>query len=101
MSALRYSGALRIRITYVKDWTKAAPEYRCHISCPSTPGQLPCTIYVRRRLTHNRNSPIAFDEAAKSALSHAYYEGWPVDSYAAYDGGWVISRSVKNSHVWL
>jgi hypothetical protein len=101
MSAIRYSGALRIRITFVG---KSPPEYRCHISCPSTPGQLPCRIYVHpnEAKMHAVDSPEAFDAVAKAALSFALDEHWPITEYAASDGdGWIISRSAKSSNVWL
>ena len=99
MSAIRYSGALRIRIIYVEKLRLN----RCHISCPSVPEQLPAVVHVHpaKAGTVARNTPHAYDQAAKAALSYAQYKGWPVKEYAPFDDGWIISRNAKNSHVWL
>jgi hypothetical protein len=106
MSAIRYSGALRIRVTIVRRGLDGInEEYRCCISCPSVPGQKRCMVYLatRKIATHGFDSPLAFDGAAHEALSFALDNHWPVTEYAASDrdGGWIVSRSVKNSHVWL
>jgi hypothetical protein len=93
MSAIRYSGKLRIRVTYVSDWTKGpAGEYRCHISPivqrnGNGDEYQPVTIYVGRAACDGLavDSPKAFDGAARAALSFAESEGWPVTEYATYD----------------
>ena len=99
MSAIRYSGKLWIRVTYVKP----ASEYRCNIS-PITPRNgngdeyQPVTIYVRRAVCDVLpvDSPKAFDGAARAALSFAEDEGWPVTEYATYNLAlteWHIGRT--------
>lgn len=102
MSAIRYSGALRIRVTYTEDWTKGPAEYRCHISCPSVRGRAPVTIYVHPKTfeTHARDSSVAFDEIAHAALTFAANEGWPIESYAQGDtGGWAIQRKPSRHYL--
>jgi hypothetical protein len=93
MSALRYSGELRIRVTYIDGWTdlvNGTPvhrngEYRCAIRSTDKDA-IRCTIIVVAPavLSHAVDSPKAFDDAARAALAFASDEGWPVEEHAAY-----------------
>lgn len=92
MSAMRYCGSLRVRVTYVEDWTKGPAEYRCHIRAPEGS---PITVYVGPPVfeTHARDDSEAFDSVAHAALGFASNEGYPVDAYAEMtDAGWAITR---------
>jgi hypothetical protein len=105
MSALRYSGALRIRVTYLEPpghslaWpsgrsTKPNGEYRCAIRSTDHKA-IVCTIVVGAPavLSHAVDSPEAFDDAARAALSFADVD-WPVaENAATTDSGWHIGRS--------
>ena len=91
MSTLRYSGEIRIRVTYLEPtWesppptgcTNAMPhgEYRCFL----TRGSERATVYVGARVEHGSgigvDSPEAFDEAARASIVFADHEapkdGW-------------------------
>jgi hypothetical protein len=92
MSALRYSGALRIRVTYVDP--KAG--YRCAISGDG----IRRTIWVGAPncLSHAVDSSEAFDETAHAALSFADDEDSGIgDKAAATPEGWHIGRSGPNA----
>ena len=105
MSAMRYSGELRIRVTYLEPWAAGTPapagrstrlhgEYRCFIRGPK--GTVGKTIHVSAPVVIMSavDSAVAFDEAARAALSFAFSTGWPVDSHAANDeAGYYIGRS--------
>lgn len=123
MSAMRYSGELRIRVTYLEPWGAGTPapagrstrphgEYRCYISVGSVGVGSGGNSWIKRDgkkacgakiivgapavLSHAVDSPEAFDNAAATALSFAHDEGWPVESHAAYDAeltDWHIGRS--------
>jgi hypothetical protein len=112
MSTMRYSGEIRIRITYLEPWAAGTPapagrstyvngEYRCFLSVV---GGSDVTIHVGAPNVLSRavDSPKAFDEVAQAALSFAFDDGWPVEAHAAVDGddyvGWHIGRSPANDY---
>ena len=106
MSALRYSGQIRIRITYLEPWGAGTPapagrstrvngEYRCFLQANGarvtihvdTPAYLLCAV----------DSPEAFDGAAHAAIAFAEDEypdhGWGEWAKTKEDGtGWAIVR---------
>jgi hypothetical protein len=73
-------------------------EYRCRIVPNRTVDvDMAAVIHVGAPaiLEHAVDSAEAFDGAAHAALSFASADGWPVDTYAAYDdtiSGWLIRR---------
>lgn len=113
MSAIRYSGALRVRVTLEDvDFTKgrASEQYRCFVTLANRKGHVAVTqdgerahgvtIYVGAKLEHGSgiglDSPEQFDSVASAAISFAIHEGWPADEYAAMDqecSGWHIGRT--------
>jgi hypothetical protein len=102
MSTMRYSGEIRIRVTYLEPWgagtTRARRlsngEYCCRLNVI---GGSDATYYVTASMTPPTH-PKAFDEAARSALAFAADDGWPVEAHAATnDAGWHIGRSVKTA----
>ena len=97
MSTLRYSGEIRIRVTYLDGSLTTAPRYRCFLRGP---GDLTATIIVNAPayLSHAVDSPEAFDDAAHAALSFAENDDrdWSVHAHAAFkaDGtGWHVGRT--------
>lgn len=103
MSTMRYSGNVRIRITY-RDAGRAGLNgtYRCFIVCHEPREILGA---VRRRkyqtvfvgapaiLTHAVDSPQAFDDTARAALAFAH-EGLANEATLALDGSdWHVGRS--------
>jgi hypothetical protein len=105
MSTMRYSGEIRIRITYLEPYlagdgapagrsTMSNGEYRCFLREPDGMGT---TIHVGAPafLTHAVDSPEAFDAVARAALSFAHNAGWPVEAHAPWVDGaaWHIGRS--------
>lgn len=92
VSTYRYSGAVRIRVTYLPpnpaeafaDGTPRHPNgsYRCALACFTPAGQWNETVYHRARvrvgapacLSHAVDSPEAYDDAASAALSFASYD---------------------------
>ena len=111
MSATRYSGQLRIRVTYQDPrGGQLRGQYRCTVThVPtvsldrrSTPEKT--TVYVGENLQHGSgigiDSPIMIDEVAHAALSFADDEGFPASELAASkeDGsGWHVGRSAKTA----
>ena len=107
MATLRYSGELRIRITYI-DWKQSdvfadgTPrnrngQYRCYLNVADGQGK---TIYVGApaHLSHAVDSPEAFDDTARAALAFADDDGWPVESHAAFDEtGYFVGRSKETA----
>lgn len=93
MSTMRYSGEIRIRITYLEPWGAGTPapagrsthrngEYRCFLNVVGgsnavyhvgTPDVLSLAV----------DAPAAFDAVAHAALSFANEDGWPVEAHAA------------------
>jgi hypothetical protein len=75
MSTLRYSGEIRIRVTYLDHAKPLRPNgrYRCFLRGP---GGMRTTIIVGAPafLSHGVDSPEAFDDAARSALAFADHE---------------------------
>jgi hypothetical protein len=117
MATLRYSGEIRIRLTYIDpkpgdvyaDGTFRNPhgKYRCYLSRENGAN---ATIYVGAVLEHGSgigvDSPEAFDSAAGAAISFAEDEesGWSDHAAYAEDGsGYCIARkpnaSRAESHV--
>ncbi len=91
MSTMRYSGEIRIRVTYLDPTMTSPPpagmtnaregEYRCYLTMP---GGKRITIYVGARVEHGSgvgvDSPEAFDDAARASIAFADHEqpreGW-------------------------
>jgi hypothetical protein len=108
MSTLRYSGEIRIRVTYRED-TASSPRfgngtYRCFLRGP---GGMTTTVIVNapQYLTRAVDSPEAFDDAARAALSFtaddAHDHGRSMTEYAAHvidRSGWHVGRS--EAHAW-
>jgi hypothetical protein len=76
MTAIRYSGDARIRVTYLDE---VLPDnrnggYRCFVRTDS--GETySCVVGVPQVLEHAVDSPEAFDDVAKAALAFADSEG--------------------------
>jgi hypothetical protein len=96
MSTYRYSGEIRIRVTYSAKGHIRNGYYRCHLTGP---GNMTATIVVGvpEFLSHAVDSPEAFDDAARAALAFADHDadegrsaGESRDSrwgdHCAYDG---------------
>lgn len=102
MSTLRYSGEIRIRITYLDahgevfiDGTPRAPngKYRCFLQAK---GGARTTVYVGApaSLSHAVDSPEAFDDTAHAAIAFANDEDSQWGDYAASnEDGYHIVRS--------
>jgi hypothetical protein len=95
MATMRYSGEIRIRITYIDHAQGGAVGYyRCFLRGPTDVGT---TIHAGAPpfLTYAVDSPEAFDAAARAALSFAHNDGWPVEAHAPWvdSTGWHIGRS--------
>jgi hypothetical protein len=99
MSTMRYSGKIRIRITYID-----APQggtcgyYRCFLRAVGFHQGEGRTIQVGApaHLTNAVDSPEAFDDAARAAIAFAQDEnpGW--DDLAAHnEDGYHIARSAN------
>jgi hypothetical protein len=116
VSAIRYSGALRVRVTLEDvDFTKgrASEEYRCFVTLAdrnhvavTQDGERArgVTVYVKAKLEPGSgiglDSPEQFDSVARAAISFAAHEGWPADEYAAMDqeySGWYIGRTLAKA----
>lgn len=103
MSAIRYSGDLRIRLTYIDTTDNGALNgvYRCAISYIGKDSAQPPTVCTVRvfapfNLTKSVDCPAAFDEAAKNALARASADEWPIDVYARQDSsGYVVSSATR------
>lgn len=110
MSTLRWSGEIRIRITYLEKATgKIMPDgriatmgtpngkYRCYLITTENkvPERETIIVGAPTFLSHAVDSPRAFDEAAKAALAFACNDStidW--SAYAAFDDdGYFVSRS--------
>jgi hypothetical protein len=93
MSAIRYSGQIKIRVTYLEPYaagdacppgrsTQPNGEYRCFLRV----GGWKAIIHVNPPavLSHGVDSPEAFDEAARAAIAFADHEygGW--NDFCAY-----------------
>jgi hypothetical protein len=101
MSTYRYSGEIRIRITYLAD-TNPNGRYRCFLQAK---GGAHTSIYVNLRtsiLAHAVDSPEAFDEVARAAIAFAQDDvsddgddtGW--DNLAAHnEDGYHVARSAN------
>lgn len=98
MSALRYSGDARVRVTYLD--TAALPwswyrngGYRCFVRTDSG-ATYSCVVGAPQILEHAVDSPEAFDDAAKAALSFAEHDG--VSLQCEYDDE-LTERLVRRS----
>ena len=103
MSTLRYSGEIRIRVTYVENREGSARfpngAYRCFLRGP---GNLTATIIVNAPayLSHAVDSPEAFDDAARASISfadhgdeNAYAHEWANAAACKHEGGWHVGRA--------
>lgn len=111
MSTMRYSGEIRIRITYLEPWGAGTPapagrstmsngEYRCFLRA----GEHTATIHVGAVVIHGSgigvDSPEAFDDAAGAAISFADDEhgsiGWREKCAYDHEGnGYHIARNAS------
>lgn len=103
MSTLRWSGEIRIRITYFE--TPVQGKYRCYLTTTESRVTQSTTIILMGPsiLVRPVDSPEAFDEAARAALAFACDDkgeregnGDAIDwgAYAAFDdSGYFVSRS--------
>ena len=107
MSTLRYSGEIRIRVTYL-DVAYDGPDtrarhgngrYRCFLRGP---GDLTATIVVNAPayLSHAVDSPEAFDDAARASISFADHgdenacaHEWANAAACIAAGGWHVGRT--------
>lgn len=81
MSTYRYSGEIRIRITYIdfdpydcySDGTFRHPNgsYRCFVRSPDGDGDYTCIVGAPTHLSEGVDSPEAFDKAGMAALHFA------------------------------
>lgn len=105
MSATRYSGELKITLTYRDPPKGMYPngDYRATITWPwrhGLPSRGPksrITVYVGapKHLRHAVDSPDAFDEAAHAAISFAAEEVPEIENHASMsstDATWMIAR---------
>lgn len=86
MSAMRYSGDARVRVTYL-DTPDGLPEnrnggYRCFVRTDAGETYT-CVVGAPQVLEHAVDSPEAFDDAAKAALAFADHEG--ISAQCEYD----------------
>ena len=88
MSAIRYSGSIRIRVTYRDNHS----DYRCFLS--ATTGEKH-TVYVGEPaiLTRAVDSPESYDDAARAALAFAESDGYPVRYARMDEHGYTVARS--------
>ena len=97
MSTQRYSGQLRIRITYIDDSVNGIEGYRCCVVRPDGK-QVRVTVGSPRVLTHSVDSPEAFDSAAHAAIAFADDEAHDCSEFAAYtERGWHVGRSLATA----
>lgn len=95
MSAIRYCGSLRIRITFIPRASFAGQHqrdvlflyggYRCSI-VPTSKEQKweVCVAYIPVPAAEMKpRSSSAFDHAAREALVRGRAHGWPINDYAA------------------
>jgi len=83
MSAIRYSGDARVRVTYVEPQAGEIGNgsYRCFVRT-SGGEKYSCIVGAPAFLDHAVDSPEAFDGAARAALAFAEHEG--VSVYPIY-----------------
>ena len=104
MSALRYCGEIRIRITYQDG--PGNGRYRCYLTAGDTRTRsTTITVNAPAYLSHAVDSPEAFDNAARAALAFARDdrgdregngEAIDWDAFASFDsasGYYFVSRS--------
>ena len=98
--AIRYSGELIVRAVYNDGSSRELPHYRVSVSHPRTKGgevwksKLAPTPYQEKGVA--LDSPRAYTSIAKSALSFAYDDGFPVEAYAASTpsgSGWHVGTT--------
>jgi hypothetical protein len=107
VSALRYSGEVTIRVTWIDkvDVRPHGGHYRCTLSRIESNRRVTTTQYVGAPacLTHAIDCSEAFDDTAHAALSFASNRetaedddpnGWAeVAAYKADGSGWLIARA--------
>lgn len=102
MSTYRYSGRLRIRVTYVdpKAGDMHNGQYRCTVAVP---GLKHYRVWVGAPayLEHAVDSPEAFDGAAHAAISFADADDSSVGESASSTregDGWHVGRSEREAY---
>lgn len=110
MSTLRYSGEIRIRVTYLEAHRGGGNNgaYRCYLRGP---GGMATTVIVGAPayLSHAVDSPEAFDEAAHASIGFAddsdeekeerlsCYHWANIAAHKADGSGWHVGRSEKQA----
>ena len=98
--ATRYSGDLVIRVVYNDGSSRELPHYKVSVSHPGTRGgevwrsKIAPTPYQEKGIA--LDSPRAYTSIAKSALSFAMDDGFPIEEYAASTpsgSGWHVSTT--------
>lgn len=103
--ATRYSGELVIRVTYNDGSSRELPHYKVSVSHPASGGtgsrrgevwksKIALTPYQEKGVA--LDSSRAYTSVAKSALSFAADDGFPVEEYAALTpsgSGWHVGTS--------
>jgi len=108
MSALRYSGEIRIRVTYrdsdgetYSDGTFRHPNgfYRCILTCGNERAKI--IVGAPAFLSHAVDSSEAYDDVARAAIAFADDESgvWGERaSYAADGSDWHVGRTLADAH---
>jgi hypothetical protein len=100
VSALRYCGEIRIRITYLPRGIHANGSYRCFLKTESGAS---ATIIVGAPtyLSHAVDSAKGFDDAARAALAFAVDEPESDTDWSAFahfdEHGYYVSRSAPSN----
>ena len=97
MSALRYSGQVRVRVTALREPMNGSWIYRCALRVIESDTYLPCTVTViGDDADTTPMHPIAVDTAAWRALRRARYQGWTGAREARWsDGGPLLLRPAE------
>ena len=102
MSAVRYSGNLTVRVTYLESYlagdkcpanrsTRPHGEHRCFVKSPDR--SVTIIVGAPGVLSHSADSPKAFDEAAQAAIAFASHEDSHYGELAYWNArGIVIGR---------
>jgi len=90
MAAIRYSGRATLRLTY----RDATSDYRVSINSDGLPSEV-VIVGEPATLTHAVDSPEAFDDAARAAISFAESLG---ESCSYDDAGPFVAR--KRAECW-
>jgi hypothetical protein len=97
MSTLRYSGEIRIRVTYLDPLWSGNGSYRCYLRGP---GGMATTVIVNAPAfpAHALDAPEAFDDAARAAISCANDDD-EREGLACYEWGALAATTANGWHV--